>query len=357
MQPHSEEDRLKASDPAGKASFAAPASANILVIRLKSMGDVLFTLPAVHALRDHFPGAKITFLTSKENRPLIEGFRDVNEIIEIDRSIFHRGNPWSVLRETWSLLRRLRREKFSLAVDFQSFGETALLTWLTGAPERWGSVYQPVRGWAYTRRIKRNTSIHPGTDNLSLLQQCGLPVGRIRNEFVLPEPVLAEARRLFSKMGLDVTGPTLFIQPFTSTPAKNWPLEKYLALASHWRSRKCQVLFGGGPKDRALLEPVIQAGFPTSAGASLLVTAGLTKLCSFIVGGDTGLIYLVVAMGKRAVILMSSRARDKTVSFPQYADLPLTPPPGREISDIAVEVVVKACERCFIDARPTDIPA
>jgi len=36
---------------------------NILLIRLKSIGDVLFTLPAVHRVRENFPGAKITFLT------------------------------------------------------------------------------------------------------------------------------------------------------------------------------------------------------------------------------------------------------------------------------------------------------
>ena len=57
---------------------------NILLIRLKSIGDVLLVLPAVHRVRENFPGAKITFLTSKENVPLLRGFREVNEIIELD---------------------------------------------------------------------------------------------------------------------------------------------------------------------------------------------------------------------------------------------------------------------------------
>ena len=102
------------------------ASENILLTRLKSIGDVLFTLPAVHAVRGHFPGAKITFLVSKENAPLLEGFRDVDEVIPLDRALYHRKNPLAIVPETLSLLRRLRREKFSLAVDFQGYGETAL---------------------------------------------------------------------------------------------------------------------------------------------------------------------------------------------------------------------------------------
>ncbi len=66
---------------------------NILLIRLKSIGDILFLLPAVHRVRENFPGAKITFLTSRENASLLEGFREVDEIITLDRARFQSGNP------------------------------------------------------------------------------------------------------------------------------------------------------------------------------------------------------------------------------------------------------------------------
>ena len=65
---------------------------NILLIRLKSIGDVLFTLPAVHRVRENFPGAKITFLTSRENAPLLEGFREVDGVITLDHARFQSGN-------------------------------------------------------------------------------------------------------------------------------------------------------------------------------------------------------------------------------------------------------------------------
>jgi len=197
---------------------------NILFIRLKSIGDVLLVLPAVHLVRANFPQARITFLTSMENVPLLEGFREINDIIALDRAGFKSGNPLRILIQAFSLLHRLRAGNFDLAVDFQGYGETAWLAWLSGASQRWGSVYAPGRRWAYTRGVARNDDIQIADWNLSLLEQCGLKPGPIRNEFVLPEGALADARRFFAAQGLDPAKPTLFIQPFTSTPKKNWPL-------------------------------------------------------------------------------------------------------------------------------------
>jgi ADP-heptose:LPS heptosyltransferase len=322
------------------------ANKNILLIRLKSIGDVLFTLPAVHRVRENFPGAKITFLTSKENAPLLEGFREVDEVITLDRARFQGGNPKAILSETFSLLRRLRGGKFSLVVDFQGYGETAWLAWLSGAPQRWGSVYGPGRRWAYTRGVTRNDRMHHVERYLSLLEQCGLRRGEIRNEFVLPDGALNEARRFFAEHNLDIAKPTLFIQPFTSSPQKNWPLDRQLAVARHWQQRGLQILFGGGPAERAALEPVHQAGFPVSAGVPLLVTGGLMKLSSLILGGDTGALHLAVAMGKRVAMIQNSIAAGSPYPY-QHPDWAVIATNGRDVSSIETGAVIEACARAF----------
>jgi len=321
---------------------------NILLIRLKSIGDVLFTLPAAHMVRENYPGAKITFLTSRENAPLLEGFREVDEVITLDRARFQSGNPRAILSETFSLLRRLRRRKFSLAVDFQGYGETAWLTWLSGAPQRWGSVYSTGRRWAYTRGVTRNDRLHHVDRYLSLLEQCGLRPGKILNEFVLPDGELNAARQFFAAHNLNTAKPTLFIQPFTSSPQKNWPLENYISIAGHWRSRSVQVLFGGGPSERAALEPVRQAGFPVSAGVPLLVTGGLMKLSSLILGGDTGALHLAVAMGKRVVMTRDSIAPGSSYPY-QHPEWAVTPTNDRGISGIETGTVIEACARAFTE--------
>ena len=318
----------------------------ILLIRFKSIGDILFTLPAVHAVRENFPRSKITFMVSKEHALLLQGFRDVDEVIPVDRGLYRKKNPKAVVVETFSLLRRLRREKFSLAVDFQGYGETALLTWLTRAPERWGVVYQAARGRAYTRGLRLSGHPHPAEWNLSMLQQCGLKPGAVRNEFILPETALAEARLFFAAQGLDAARPALFIQPFTSSPHKNWPLEKYLELARHWQGRGVQILFGGGPAERAALEPARATGFPVSAGAPLLLTAGLMKLCTLIAGGDTGLLHLAVALDRRVVMIINHRAARRTYPF-RHADWTVTPPERAPIAGIETAAVIAACVRAL----------
>src|SRR5580692_8973806 len=95
------------------------ANDNILLIRLKSIGDVVFLRPAVHLVREAFPQAKITFLTSKDNAPLIEGFPDVDEVITVDRARLRPNNPAHVFFETLTLLHRVRQARFSVAIDFQ----------------------------------------------------------------------------------------------------------------------------------------------------------------------------------------------------------------------------------------------
>jgi ADP-heptose:LPS heptosyltransferase len=322
------------------------ANKNILLIRLKSIGDILFTLPAVHAVRENFPDAKLHFLVSKEHAPLLRGFADVDEIIPFDRAIFHSQNLPAIGAEIFQTLRRLRERNFSIAIDFQGYGETEFFSWWSGAPERWGNVYDLARGWTYTQTSLRDTKTHPAEWNLALLEKSGLKIGVIRNEYVLPADAVEEARKFFAANKLLEDKPTLFIQPFTSNPQKNWPLEKFLKVAGHFHSRGTQIIFGGGPNDRAALETARAADFAIAAGTSLLVSAGLMKLSRVVVGADTGLLHLAVALGKRVVMLMNSNAPGSSHPF-QHADWTVTPPRRKTVSEIPTEAVIAACDNVF----------
>ena len=323
---------------------------NILMIRLKSMGDILFTLPAVNRVRAAYPEAKLTFLISQELAPLLEGFRDLDGVIALDRASFRRFNPKAMALGVLKLWRQLRQDKFSLVIDFQGYGETALMSWATGAPQRWGTLYRAGRGWAYTRAIRRDPGPHPSEVHLSMLERCGLPVAPVRNEFILPHGPLELGRRFFADAGLDPARPTLFIQPFTSAAAKDWPLTHYLEVARNWKRRGVQVVFGGGPSERALLEKDLQGTFPLSAGVPLLVTAALMHLSTVVVGGDTGVLHLAVAMGKRVIMLMGRTGPGSCYPF-QHKDWAVVPPPqGLPVSSIEPAVLNEACERAFAEA-------
>ena len=319
---------------------------NILLIRLKAIGDVVLTLPAVNAVRQNFPDAKITFLTSKENASLLQGFREVNEVIALDRAALRSGNPLKVLPDLFQLLRRLRSGKYALVVDFQGYGETAWLTWLTGAFERWGINYSSGRKWAYTRSVGRDPANHAASEHLRLLKHGGLSVSKIHNDFHLPVAALVAARNFYLENRLDQESPLLFIQPFTSVPHKNWPLENYLAVARHWRQQGVQIILGGGPADRSALEPARTEGFAVAAGVPLLVTGGLMQLSTLVVGGDTGALHLAVAQGKRVLMLMHEANAGSPIPF-QHPDWVVVAPKPVAIAEITVAEVNDTITRIF----------
>jgi ADP-heptose:LPS heptosyltransferase len=316
--------------------------ARILIIRLTAIGDVVLTLPAVSVLRQNFPTAKITFLTTKENASLLQGFREVDETIALDRAVFRSGNPWRIGRELFRLAGALRAGKYSLVVDLQANGESAWLAWLTGARRRWGFVKKSPRRWAYTDTLG-HPRLHPAEANCALLSHCGLGVDVVKNEFFLPAAALAAAQNFFAANNLALGQPTLFVQPFTSAAHKSWPLENFLALAKHWQARGWQIIFGGGPADIAALEPARTLGVVISAGVPLLVTGGLMQLSTLTIGGDTGALHLAVAQDKRVVMLMNTNRPGRPHPF-RHAEWSLAPRVEHSIASINLGSVIAASE-------------
>ncbi len=223
-------------------------------------------------------------------------------------------------------------------LDFQGYGETAWLARLTGAARRGSSFYHPRRQWAYTLPAASDALLHAAEAHLELLRRAGLRIGAIRNEFSLPADALADATAFFAANGLDPAKPTLFIQALTSGAHKNWPMENFLAVARHWRQRGIQIVFGGGPEDRSALQPAAAEKFCVAAGVPLLVTGGLVQLSTLVLGGDTGVLHLAVAQGKRVVMLMHQAPAGGPIPF-QHPEWVIAAPEPVAIDKIPIDGV------------------
>src|SRR5690349_12735166 len=99
-----------------------PPNSNVLVIRLRSIGDVVLTLPALQALHDWRPDLKIHLLVEPLCAPLVERHPAISEVI--------------VLRKFWDTVRQLRRRNFGVAFNLHGGPTSAWLTRLSGAPLR-----------------------------------------------------------------------------------------------------------------------------------------------------------------------------------------------------------------------------
>ena len=110
-----------------------PRPEKILALQFKYFGDAVLMTPALRALRRNFPQAAIHLLVPEEIAPLFQHLPWINRVWPMPR---RRGS--ASLRETWPLIRALRREHFDRSVDFASNDRGAILSFLVGARRRLG---------------------------------------------------------------------------------------------------------------------------------------------------------------------------------------------------------------------------
>jgi len=145
----------------------------ILFIRLRLLGDIIFTLPSLQLFRAAFPKTRIYYLVEKTFRPIAEMLPPVDEVLDV---------PYRMgLSDLWQYRRRIRSLGFEQVVDFHSGPKSALLTFLTGAPVRVG-YRTPNRNWAYTLRVSRKSSglpLHSVENQGNLIRALGIDRDRM----------------------------------------------------------------------------------------------------------------------------------------------------------------------------------
>src|SRR3954469_1461624 len=125
----------------------------ILLVRLREIGDVVFTTPAIAALRTRFPAAHLTYIVEPAAAPIVAGNPHLNDIIVAPRARGIGGLVGDV-----ALGRRLRALRYDVAIHFHGGPRASLLTCLSGAPVRIGYDVA-ARAWMYTHRIARSRAL------------------------------------------------------------------------------------------------------------------------------------------------------------------------------------------------------
>jgi len=256
---------------------------HILVIRLGAMGDIVHALPAVASLRAAGE-VRVAWIVKPQFRELLEGSGIADEILE-----FRRDGPALLLDS----LRRLRRQAFDSAVDFQGLIQSALLARLSGARRIFGFdsplLRERAAGLFYHERVNSG-SAHVVEMNLDLAAAAGAP--RRVLEFPLPEG-RAE--------GELPRGPFLLASPFAGWGSKQWPLEHWLALAALVRSElDLPLVFNVSPAQAAALsgQPGVSVHVSSISG---LIHA--TRRAAAVIGADSGPMHLAAALGRPGVAI------------------------------------------------------
>jgi heptosyltransferase I len=288
----------------------------ILLIRLRQIGDVVFTTPAVRAVRERHPRAHIAYLVEPAAQAVVAHNPHIDEVIMSPPA---RGLA-GYLTEL-ALIRRLRTGAFDLVIDFHGGPRASILAWLSGAPTRIG--YDVAgRGWMYTHRVARPRTLagrHSVLNQWALIDELDRVVpGTAAAEALtgtrtepLPERVPVEmpvdpgARAAvdarLSACGILASDRIIVMHVSAGNPFRRWPPSSFAAVGSALAAGKSgrRVVVTSGPSEsgaaadvieraRAILPEGMQDRLVSCGDFSLAELRALVDRAVLYIGGDSG---------------------------------------------------------------------
>ncbi|HLG63507.1 MAG TPA: glycosyltransferase family 9 protein [Ktedonosporobacter sp.] len=239
------------------------AARNILAVRMDNMGDVVMLGPALRAVKETSPRARITLLASPAGTTAAGMLPWVDEVITW-RAIWQDvGNrmPFEPEREQ-ELVRRLASYQFDAALIFTSFSQTphtpGYVCYLAGIPLRAGESKEFGGSTLSVELRGAPTELHQVERNLRLVEHLGF-VARDRSLTVaISDQDRAGADRLLRESGIDPAAPFVLLHPGASAQARRYPAARFGIVADLLVKRGWQVLITGTERETGLIKEVKQ---------------------------------------------------------------------------------------------------
>lgn len=286
----------------------------VLVIRLSAIGDLILSSGLLPVLAGAWPGAEIHWLTRRGNAELLRHDPRLAGLHLLPRWPARRW--WrprelaGLLEETFALVRALRRHRFDLVLDVQGLLKSGVWARLTGAPVRVGLGSREGSGLLMTHVVSRAVESHlPGKEYRALCRALGLDTAPYRLGVAVSDAAEREAARRLRTAGID--GDYVALAPFTTRPQKHWLDDRWAECARRLAAeRGVRVVVLGGPGDRdhaaALVAQAGPVAVSLAGGTSLGEAAAVIRGARLLVGVDTGLTHLGLAMGTPTLALFGS---------------------------------------------------
>jgi len=179
----------RTAKPGTEPAPDAASPTKILIIRLRRIGDVVMTTPAVAVLRRAFPQAMITYLIEEPFRRLVEGHPDIDRVIALPER--------QKVGELAALVRRIRKEGFDAVLDFHGGPRASFIAFFSGAKRKIGYETK-YRRFIYDVKIPRGRPegpVHSVENHLNLVRALGVEAAEAPR-LKLPKAAEEEIRRI-----------------------------------------------------------------------------------------------------------------------------------------------------------------
>ena len=301
----------------------------ILIVKLSAIGDVIHTLPALIALRGHYPEAEITWLVETTAAPIIDGHPALDQILIsrrkewVDAILHQDGKARKIaLKEAFGFIQKLRQNRYDIIIDFQNLFKSGVLVGLVRGRRKVGFDKGMQRNEKahhfYNRRVPPvSMEIHAIERYLTLLEAIGVKDKRIAYQIPVSDTDIHEVDRLLTDAGVGKNEKLVAINPMARWETKLWKPERFAQVAEQLvATGQIKVVFTGGAADRDKLDAILSMmnnqAVNLAGRTSLKELAALYMRAELLISTDTGPMHLAAAVETPVVALFGPTAPWRT---------------------------------------------
>lgn len=278
-----------------------PGVRRIAVLRAQGLGDTVFVLPALAALRAAYPGAHVTLLGGPLQRALLEGRGVVDEVFvlpTIEGVTAPEGAPTDS-SAVEAAVATLRVRCFDLALQLHGGGRYSnrLVSRLNA---------RMTAGCATPDAVPLDRSMpHAYYQNeverwLEVVSLVGATRLESEPHLLLTPRDLDEAATVLG----DGREPVVTLHPGAGDPRRRWPLDRFVEVGHAVAEAGARVVLVGSEADQpstAVLSNALPGSTDAAGRVGLGGLAGVLAAASVHVGNDSGPLHLARAVGTRTV--------------------------------------------------------
>jgi lipopolysaccharide heptosyltransferase II len=269
----------------------------VLAVRSAYIGDVVLTIPAVKALADRFPQAKISFLTCSSAKNALEKNPYIDEIITYDVPWFYSKKKSSIFGDYIRLIKLIRSRHFDIAIDFRGdFRDILLILFPSGATHRVSYDFTG-GGYMLTEAIPYQGQKHKVQFHLDILRILGANSAPDTMNLYPSVEDRSAVEKILQEKGLRQGDILVGLHPGGRVDLKCWDINYYAEVADALVDRYgANIVVTGGPDEmemgEALLRLMKRKGLNLCGKLSLRQLQALMEKMHLFVTNDTASLHV-----------------------------------------------------------------
>lgn len=288
----------------------------ILIINPFGIGDVLFTTPIIHSLKEAFPKCRIGYLCNRRAKSVLENNHYLDYIFVYERDEFQairRASFISWIKEMNALWGKIKKERFDIAIDLSLNTQYGFLSWYAGIKERIGYDYKG-RGSFLTRNMKLlgYSQKHIVEYYADLLKAVNIDLKYRNLEFYPTQQDKDRADEIMKRFG--IKNPPLLISMIPGGGSswgrdanlKHWPAKSFAELADKIIEKYgATIIILGDSSDKESVDEVMRSmnnkAIDLCGMTSVGEMAAIMDKSDVVIANDGGPLHIAVALSKKTI--------------------------------------------------------